>query len=197
MYSSGLSSNSSTSTSLISMFGTMIFSQMEAKVLASSNNDLYCWRSATEAKNWMAFDVSMSYLTWKKIFMKWDSLVKETSVRRKHIILDLKQTNSITVGIWITNIWKMNFYLSGIKMVVRYLDHHSNTGLVFKRWYEYRTKFIPLFRWHLNAGPFSDQTTFDHLNTRLVGYSDPNCICKMGQLSQSLNFKTSIYAEER
>ena len=36
-------------------------------------------------------------------------------------------------------------------MVVRYSDHHLNTG------------------------PLGDQTTFDHLNTRLVRYSDPHC----------------------
>ena len=50
----------------------------------------------------------------------------------------------------------MNFYLfgvhmSGIKMVVQYSDHH------------------------LNNGPFGDLTTFNHSNTQLVRYSDPNC----------------------
>ena len=29
-------------------------------------------------------------------------------------------------------------------------------------------------------GPFSDLTTFDHLNTRLVRYSDPHCIRFIG-----------------
>ena len=36
--------------------------------------------------------------------------------------------------------------------------------------------FSPVFRCHLNTGPFSNRTTFDHLNTRLVCYSDGYCI---------------------
>ena len=40
------------------------------------------------------------------------------------------------------NIWITNFHLSGIQMVGQYLDHHSNTGPVFKWWSEYRTKYI-------------------------------------------------------
>ena len=58
----------------------------------------------------------------------------------------------------------MNFYLSGIQMsviqmVVQHSDHHSNAILVFKWWSEYRTKFIPVFKWHLNTRP-------DHLVIR-------------------------------
>ena len=52
--------------------------------------------------------------------------------------------------------------MSGIQMVVQYSDHHLDTG--------------PLFKWHLNAGPFSVQTTFKPSNTRLVQYSDPHSI---------------------
>ena len=33
-----------------------------------------------------------------------------------------------------------------------------------------------IFKWHLNTRPFSIQPLFDHLNTRLVRYSDPHCI---------------------
>ena len=29
---------------------------------------------------------------------------------------------------------------------------------------------------HWNTGPFANQTTFDHFNTRLVWYSDGYCI---------------------
>ena len=52
-------------------------------------------------------------------------------------------------------------------------------SLVFKPPFEYQTN-------HLNTGPSSDQTTLDHLNTRLVCYSVPtvciffffrNCLC--------------------
>ena len=75
------------------------------------------------------------------------------------------------------NIWIMNFYLSGIQMVVGYSDYHSNTNPVFKWWSKCQTKFGPVFKWHSNTGLFSDQTTFDHLNTRLVRYSNPHCIC--------------------
>ena len=56
-----------------------------------------------------------------------------------------------------------------------YSDHHSNTGPVFKWWSEYQTKFSPVFKWHSNTEPFDDHTTFDHLNSRLVRYSDPHC----------------------
>ena len=41
----------------------------------------------------------------------------------------------------------------------------SNTGL-----------FSPVFKCHLNTGPFANRTTFDHLNTRLVQFSDGYCI---------------------
>ena len=73
------------------------------------------------------------------------------------------------------NIWIMSFHLSSIQKVVWYSDHHFNTGPVFIWWSEFRTKFSPIFKWHLNNGPFGDWTTFDHLNTRLVRYSDPHC----------------------
>ena len=33
----------------------------------------------------------------------------------------------------------------------------------------------PVFKWHSNNGSFGDQTSFDHLNTRLARYSDPLC----------------------
>ena len=53
--------------------------------------------------------------------------------------------------------------MSGIQMLVQYTDQ-----------YEDRTKFSSVIKWHLNTGPFCDQTTFNHSNTRLVGYSDPH-----------------------
>ena len=49
--------------------------------------------------------------------------------------------------------------------LLRLLDYHSNFGL-----------FCPLFRCHLNTGPFDNRTIFDHLNTRLVRYSDGYCM---------------------
>ena len=54
-----------------------------------------------------------------------------------------------TVGIW--NIWIMNFYLASIHIVVRYSDHHSNIGQVFKWWAEYQSKFSLVFKWYLNV----------------------------------------------
>ena len=88
---------------------------------------------------------------------------------------DLKNRN-----IWITNFYMSGIQMSGIQMfgiqmVVQYSDHHLNTGPVFKWCSEHRTKFCPVFKWHLSNRPFGDQTTFDHLNTRLVRYSDPHC----------------------
>ena len=32
-----------------------------------------------------------------------------------------------------------------------------------------------MFKWHSKTGPFGYKTTFDHLNTRRVRYSDPHC----------------------
>ena len=71
---------------------------------------------------------------------------------------------------------KLLIQMSSIQMVVWYSDHHLNTALVFKWCSEYRTKFSPVFIWHSNNGPFRYRTAFDHLNTRLVQYSDPLCI---------------------
>ena len=50
-----------------------------------------------------------------------------------------------------------NFYwfgiqMSGIQMVVRNSDPHSNTGLVFKWWSEYQTKFRLVCKWHSDTG---------------------------------------------
>ena len=75
---------------------------------------------------------------------------------------DLNDGNQLNNG----NILTTNFYLSDIQMssrqmVVRYSDHHFKTG--------------PVFKWHSNTRPFSDRTTFDHLNSILVQYSDPCC----------------------
>ena len=47
----------------------------------------------------------------------------------------------------------VNIKISGIEMVIRYSDQHSNTGPVFKLWYEYQSKFSPVFKWHANRGP--------------------------------------------
>ena len=35
---------------------------------------------------------------------------------------------------------------------------------------------VTVFKWHSNSGPFGIQPFIDHLNTELVGYSDPHCI---------------------
>ena len=80
----------------------------------------------------------------------------------------------------------MNFYLPVIQMVVQYSDHHLNTSPVFKWCSQCQTKFSPVFKWHSNNGSFGDRTTFDHLNTRLVRYSDPHCIITLtSQLNES------------
>ena len=49
---------------------------------------------------------------------------------------------------------------------------HMNTGPVSKWWSEYWLKFTPVFKWHLDTRQYCNQTTYDHLNTRLVRYSD-------------------------
>ena len=56
----------------------------------------------------------------------------------------------ITVGIWITNIW-----------IMETSEKPTFTCPVFKWWSEYRTKFSPEFKWHLNYGPFGDRTIPD------------------------------------
>ena len=65
-------------------------------------------------------------------------------------------------------------------MVVRYSDQHLNTGPVFKCRSEYWTKFSLVFKWHPNTGPLDDQRAIYHANTRLVRYSDPQCIAWIG-----------------
>ena len=74
----------------------------------------------------------------------------------------------------------MNFYLSitqmsSIQMVVRYLDHHLDTRLVFKWWSEYQTKYNLVFKSHFNTRLFGNRTTFNNSKTRLVQYSDSHC----------------------
>ena len=56
-------------------------------------------------------------------------------------------------------------------MIDWYSDPHLNTGPEFKWWPEYPSKFSLVFKWHLNAWPFCYQTTFNHLNIRLLWYS--------------------------
>ena len=49
-------------------------------------------------------------------------------------------------NVWLTN---SNFYLSGMRL--QYSDHHANTGLVFKWWWENQTKYSPvLVKWILD-----------------------------------------------
>ena len=84
----------------------------------------------------------------------------------------------------------MNFYLfgiqmSGILMVVGYSDHYLNTGPLYKWWSE----FSWVFKWHLNTGPFSYRAIFDHLNTRMVWYSDPHCIQKLSKTEPAWFFE--------
>ena len=54
--------------------------------------------------------------------------------------------------------------ICNIVMVIKQ-PSHSNTGL-----------FCPVFRCHSKTRPFANRTTFDHLNTGLVPYSDGYCI---------------------
>ena len=93
---------------------------------------------------------------------------------------DLNNKHLNSGNIWIANFHLSRIHLSGIQMVFWYSDHHLKTGLVFKWQSEYRTKFIPVFKWHSHNGPFSNRTTFDHSNTRLVQYSDLHCIVHGG-----------------
>ena len=93
-------------------------------------------------------------------------------------------------NIWVTNFHLSGIQMSGIQMVVRYSDHHANTGPVFKWWSEYWTKFSRVFKWHSNNGSFGDRTIFDHLNTRLVRYSDPHC-CVLWEISSLSGNKSS------
>ena len=59
---------------------------------------------------------------------------------------------------------------------------HSNTGL-----------FSPVFRCHLNTRPFANRTTFNHLNTRLVRYSDGYCTFNIFRRSKlQIKFKFDL-----
>ena len=58
-----------------------------------------------------------------------------------------------------------------------YWDNHLNRGLPPVRYSDH----------HLNTRPFSDRTPLDHLNTRLVRYSDPHCIQIVGIGKKKVN----------
>ena len=120
--------------------------------------------------------------------LKYDHLIIATGGRARTLTIpgtariwildysgDLNNEHLKNGNIWITNIYLSGIQMFGIQMVVRYSDHHSNTGPVFKWCSEYRTKFSPVFKWNSSNWPFGDQTTYDHSNTRLVQYSDPHC----------------------
>ena len=116
------------------------------------------------------------FLCQTQIFGIWDvsgmwvPCIKITTELRKQFSGDLNNKN-----IWITNFHLYGIQMSSNQMVVQYLDPHSNTGLVFKCWSQYQTKFSPAFKWHSNTGLLGNRTTFDNLNNWLVPYSDPHC----------------------
>ena len=73
------------------------------------------------------------------------------------------------------------------ELEVGYSSHHSrnlsakylynNDLLVCYSSHGLNTKLLVCYSSNLNNKPFNDQTHFDHLNTKIVHYSDPNSIC--------------------
>ena len=79
-------------------------------------------------------------------------------------------------------IWIANFYLFGIQMVAKWMVWTIRLSTMVKRLVSYQTlyhsnsKILVCYSRHgLNNGPSSKQTVLEHLNTKLVGYSDPHC----------------------
>ena len=104
----------------------------------------------------------VSYHDWTSYFFK--NLYYSGDLNNKHL-----NNGSIWImKFYLSGIHVSGIHVSGIQMVVGYSDHHSIPVPVFKWWSEYRTKFSPVFKWHLTNRSFSDQTTFNHPNTRLV-----------------------------
>ena len=97
----------------------------------------------------------------------------------KIYIADLNNTNLNDGNIWITTVTCL---LYRWLVIVCFSSHGLNTfSSVFnnrlKVWYssEPMTWAINFFLSHdLNNGPFKDRTGFNHLNTKLVCYSDPH-----------------------
>ena len=60
------------------------------------------------------------------------------------------------------------------------ITHITRTGPVHKktRWrpFVWYSNSWAVFKWYLKTRPFGIQPLIDHLNTRLVQYSDPHCI---------------------
>ena len=71
-----------------------------------------------------------------------------------------------------------------IYLVVAYSQAQANTSSVNRKQDGVNLSRIRLsctvFKWHLNTGPFDIQPLFDHLNTKLVGYSDPHYLDESG-----------------
>ena len=78
----------------------------------------------------------------------------------------------------VVRIWKPD-----IQMVFQSPNHHSVTGPLIGQPFKLNSNRGP-FQWSdyiqpFEARPFDDRTTFDHLDSGLICYSDPHCRPRM------------------
>ena len=79
------------------------------------------------------------------------------------------------VIIWISNTWNLNFGLFG--PVFKLSDHMIWQTIWIPDIQDHKTDIFVWFSdHHLTFKPFAKRTHLDHLNTRLVWYSDSYCI---------------------
>ena len=97
-----------------------------------------------------------------------------TNCQEYHFSEKPKHTLKCTVGICITNIRIADFQKSAIQIIC-----YSNARFLLLTGYEKNEQIVWYSDQHSNHRPFDYQTTFDHLNTRLVRYSDPHYIFQM------------------
>ena len=127
----------------------------------------HLWDSFSDWLPWsifFKFATCHGRLPWSIFYTKFTSYITQLIMR----IIWINSGDLNNEHLNNRNIKIINFYLSSIQMLVQYSDHHLYTSPTFKWWSEYQTLFSPVFKCHSNKGPFSDQITFDHSNTRLV-----------------------------
>ena len=116
---------------------------------------------------------------------------------------DLKFELIGKVTIRIPDTWISDFLVSGIQMAFwclctqtiqkpdKNFQFLNGLGPQIPKCHLKTGQKCPVFRCHLNTGPFTNQTTFNHLNTGLVRYSDGYCIQMVSGCSvvQCLDFE--------
>ena len=125
------------------------------------------WRSCPSRRKWTGCLWNNDFVVKKCSCFKWE---KSNSI--KNYLYLLFQVNGGSESIWILNFkfrFQMVRYSNGQFMC--YVLFTTPTSGYWTSTLKNKIVFIcPVFKWHLGVQPF-----FDHLNTKLVWYSDPHC----------------------